>query len=627
MRRAMAPSQGAVAGSFIKTFILPALFVLVVPVLSYIFTSYQLAKWTAEFRKSLSTYLIEQNGGAALGAEQLERLAALDIGAVSLKTCGTFGFFHEPEGGAGSMCTGVLQFVWAKYISLGLLGFALIATVLAIISLLWALKKPAKQHRAFELGWWSLRLFGVPHVIGQSALMLFLSFWVTAIFMSVYSIKLIVLAALLAAFACFVAISALFKREQSMHAEHGLLLNPDDAPELFEHMRELASRIGAEPPTHVVLGVQDNFFVTEVPFAIFKRFPSEEQPAPELERVEGRTLYVSLPLMRTLSRDELSAVLAHELGHFAAGDTSLSRELNTRYKRFDVYLANMTMTFGVASCLQAFRALFSLISQKHSRVAEFAADKAAADTVSAHDIANALLKIAAYSTYRAETEVQLFEAMSQADELNIAQRVDEGFAPFLQSQQRRASLLEDQIPHPFDSHPPLADRFERLGIEPPDDERCLSLAMPPSGSWYETIENAKLAEGVLWSAYEQKFRADHDFAIALRLRPESDEEIAHVERYFPVLEFAYKKGVVLIDWRGLTLEDERQILFDALVSAERKDAFADTQLVLNTMDSGTAKISLSSFSDKGVAFLDAFNRYWQRFQIAQQSEQAPRSSE
>lgn len=625
MRRAMAPSQGAVVRSFIKTFILPALFVLVVPLLSYVFTSYQLTKWTAEFRDSLSTYLIEQNAGAALGAEQLERLAALDIGQVSIKTCGTFGFFHEPEGGAGSMCSGVLQFVWAKYISLGLLSFALIATILAAISLLWALSKPAKQHRAFELGWWSLRLFGVPHVIGQSALMLFLSFWVTAIFMSVYSIKLIIIAALLAAFACFVAISALFKRDKSMSAEHGLLLNPDDAPTLFEHMRELAGRIGTEPPTHVVVGVQDNFFVTEVPFAIFKAFPSDDQPAPELEHIEGRTLYVSLPLMRTLSRDELSAVLAHELGHFAAGDTSLSRELNTRYKRFDVYLANMSMTFGVASCLHAFRALFSLISQKHSRVAEFAADKAAADTISANDIANALLKIAAYSTYRAETEVQLFEAMRQADELNIALRVDEGFAPFLQSTQRRASLLEDQIPHPFDSHPPLSDRFEKLNIEPPDDQRCMSLAQPPEGTWYETIATAAAAEGVLWGAYEQKFRADHDFAIALRLRPESDEEIAHVERYFPVLEFANKKGVVSIDWRGLTLEDERQILFDVLVSAERKDAFADTQLILNTMDAGTAKISLSSFADKGVAFLDAFNRYWQRDQIAQQSEQAQRS--
>ena len=44
-------------------------------------------------------------------------------------------------------------------------------------------------------------------------------------------------------------------------------------------------------------------------------------------RYTGRTLYVSLSLLRVLEQDEADAVLAHELAHFHGGHTAVSASL------------------------------------------------------------------------------------------------------------------------------------------------------------------------------------------------------------------------------------------------------------------------------------------------------------
>lgn len=615
-------SQRAVIRSFFKTFILPTLFVLVLPTLSLAFSDYQLDRWSDAMRQNVRDLVAQQRlSGTNFTEDQLKdielNVKRIDISDIATQQCGPVGFLAEPEGLDATVCSSVLQFVWGERLSLALLLWSALSFLIVFAALLWALKRPRAQHRAFTLGWQTLKIFGVPHILGQSALLVFLSFWVTAIFLGVYSLKLIVLAGFVALSASFFAIRALFQRKESAWVEHGLLLDPHDAPALFEHMTQLAQSLKTEPPSCVVVGIHDNFFVAEQSFHIFERYGSAADAARSMVDVEGRALYVSLPLMRTLSKEELSAVLAHELGHFAAGDTSLSRELNTRFKRFDAYLSNLTVTLGVASCLIAFRALFELISRRHSRTAEFAADAAAASVTSAEAMSRALLKIAAYSTYRSHTEAQLFDGMEANPSLNISQRVDEGFSPFMASRAGQQALFSQAVPHPFDSHPPLLDRIERLGVEPLHDEALAALAKPPVRSWYEAIEEASALEARLWDAYEQKFQAEHDFAIALRLMPQTEAEIAHVERYFPSARCQAKAGhVFVLDWRHVRLEGEWSLCFDEIVKVERKETtLGKAILVLESADQ-KHKISLSSFDDGGQRFIQLFQERWRRNQIA-----------
>ena len=59
----------------------------------------------------------------------------------------------------------------------------------------------------------------------------------------------------------------------------------------------------------MIAGIDDQFFVTEHPVTI------------QHADWKGRTLFVSLSLLRTMPEDETRAALAHELAHFSGNDT------------------------------------------------------------------------------------------------------------------------------------------------------------------------------------------------------------------------------------------------------------------------------------------------------------------
>jgi Zn-dependent protease with chaperone function len=79
---------------------------------------------------------------------------------------------------------------------------------------------------------------------------------------------------------------------------------------VIQPIDRLSHEIGTAAPDHVIVGIDDTFFVTEHPVAI------------QGARCKGRTLFVSLSLLRTMPEDERTAVLAHELAHFSGYDTT-----------------------------------------------------------------------------------------------------------------------------------------------------------------------------------------------------------------------------------------------------------------------------------------------------------------
>ncbi|MFF0577036.1 M48 family metallopeptidase [Streptosporangium saharense] len=90
----------------------------------------------------------------------------------------------------------------------------------------------------------------------------------------------------------------------------GVSVTPEQAPELWAAVTELAGRLGTRPPATVRLTAEVNAEVTE--------------ETRLLGLVGGRRhLYVGLPLLAGLTAGELRVVLCHELGHYAHAHTRL----------------------------------------------------------------------------------------------------------------------------------------------------------------------------------------------------------------------------------------------------------------------------------------------------------------
>src|SRR5262249_35716788 len=85
---------------------------------------------------------------------------------------------------------------------------------------------------------------------------------------------------------------------------YGVEGTPEQAPRLWAEVRGLAERLRAKPPDNVVVGIQPGFWVTEAKVHCVTG------------RLAGRTMYLSLSESRVLAKDELVAILGHELAHY-----------------------------------------------------------------------------------------------------------------------------------------------------------------------------------------------------------------------------------------------------------------------------------------------------------------------
>ncbi len=100
----------------------------------------------------------------------------------------------------------------------------------------------------------------------------------------------------------------------------GRSVSREEQPALWSLAEAVARSVAVAPPDHIVVGLQPNFFVT----ASTVRTLDDER--------RGRTMFVSLPLCRIMTVDELRSVLGHELGHYKGGDTAFSTRFYPIYR-------------------------------------------------------------------------------------------------------------------------------------------------------------------------------------------------------------------------------------------------------------------------------------------------------
>jgi Zn-dependent protease with chaperone function len=503
---------------------------------------------------------------------------------------------------------------WMKRIAWICLGTIVATFVVVGLSVAVSLRSQSAQYYALRVGWPVLRTSAAIQVLGQGALAVALSFWVTVILTESYYMKLILMISLLALAAVVALLKAVFAKLDDRFEVNGEMVSEMDAASLWSRVREIAARLNTPAPDRIVVGVVPSFFVTEHPVTVGS------------EVHHGRTLYLSLPMLKVLAVDEADAVLGHELAHFSGQDTLWSEKISPLTQKFALYLEALAngMSLIVAHFMHVFWKLYGLSIRRLSRVREFRADRIGADLVSADAMKRALIKITCYCEYRAKTEEGIFEKLRVDRELNLPMQLEQGYPAFLSGFAENGESIQERVPHPFDTHPTLTNRLAQLGFEPQTALHDPELREPAANSWYHAIASAPDLEQRLWTERQQALQSLHSVTLAWRLMPTDEEQMAVVREHFPPVVFRKKDG------SEATLEFDRiqlpgsatPIFFDDIVHVVLDDSWGQKRLTLFHKQEGKRKHARTRFypakfkGEKGD-LLAGFSHYFSRHKTAE----------
>ncbi|MEO8662989.1 MAG: hypothetical protein ABI693_31310, partial [Bryobacteraceae bacterium] len=136
-------------------------------------------------------------------------------------------------------------------------------------------------------------------VVSQAILFIAMSYFGPMEFIHLVISAVIVLTAFGAVAAVYKITVLLFTFNQEISTEvDGKFVSQQQAPELWRLVAQTAAAVGTAPPQNIVVGTNATFFVTETKVKTEQGFAA------------GRTLYLSLPLCRILSKSELGSVIA-----------------------------------------------------------------------------------------------------------------------------------------------------------------------------------------------------------------------------------------------------------------------------------------------------------------------------
>jgi Zn-dependent protease with chaperone function len=199
-----------------------------------------------------------------------------------------------------------------------------------------------------------------------------------------------------------------------------------------------------------------------------------------------RILVLGGVIVAAFPREVLAAVVAHELGHFKAGDTRLTRAAARRallMAVFEFYFQRQLVSYvnPLVWVLFLYHFLFRLLYFAHSRGQEYAADAYAVRQSGKENAAAALLYLSAT------------EKLPWANLGNIIESVVKNGSPlsrvFAEQAERARLTSADEWQEAikkalretsgiFDSHPSLKDRLKAMGVS---SKKAQKLALDQAG--------------------------------------------------------------------------------------------------------------------------------------------------
>lgn len=166
---------------------------------------------------------------------------------------------------------------------------------------------------------------------------------------------------------------------------HGVPLTPQDAPLLWQAVRELSAAAGTRAPDEVHLVAEVNAAVTE---------------RTRLMGLIGgrRHLYVGMPLLQTFTVAQLRSVLAHELGHYSGRHTRFAGVSYRGRLALERTVAQLNPGNVAGWLLHGYALLFLLVQHAVSRRQELEADLASVRVAGRHAAAGALREVEVLDT-------------------------------------------------------------------------------------------------------------------------------------------------------------------------------------------------------------------------------------
>lgn len=252
-------------------------------------------------------------------------------------------------------------------------------------------------------------------------------------------------------------------------APPGPQLAADEQPRLFGALRGVAEATGQAMPAEVYLIPDANAWVS--------------QRGGVMGFHSRRVMGLGLPLLRALTVPQFSAVIAHEFGHFHAGDTRLGPWIYKTRGAIGRTLQGLADNSFLQKPFEWYGSTFLRVTQAISRRQELAADALAAEIVGARPLGEGLRAVHGVAlAYDAYWRTELLPVVQSGFLPPIA----DGFHAFLSAPAVAASLerataahAEESVADPYDSHPALRDRLAALAdlptAAPPTD------AMPAIG--------------------------------------------------------------------------------------------------------------------------------------------------
>lgn len=442
-----------------------------------------LGGWEYQRAQHATLKMIDYNIHVALAKDHLQKLETQDPAAmvelygdqIDLPTALVRLDKIEPELHTAHSINRILRALASWVIGLG--SLAAFIGLAALAGTHWAGHR-AQQSRqkllqVFSLGSRLLPYVLVSHVVAMAAtvalVLLFegLALWHVGRLGS-GEMKLMGILGVVAAF-CLYSIWLLLKQLRPMLAMFeptplemfGQRVTPEQAPGLWRHVDELAAKLGALPPEHIVVSLTQGFYVTS----------SDALVMPAETPLRGRTLHLPLLYLGLLDREESGAVIGHELAHFAGDDTAYSLRFLPIYDGVHRSLCGLLETMAASDPIQGrlmrpsfmlgefFMQRFDHAVNHWSRERELLADAAGARLVGNAAAASALLRV---SVLQAPIDDALMTACENAAERDLPAAVLNA----LQGAELHlpAEALDIHQPHPTDSHPSNGERLQALQV-------------------------------------------------------------------------------------------------------------------------------------------------------------------
>lgn len=371
------------------------------------------------------------------------------------------------------ICSSLTRFEWLKLVSIFSVIFSifLLCSFTVLSSIIG--QNRVKITKVFPPLVSITVIFLIIQVIVQSAILLYGIYRLQAYaFGEVYApvIGIVVIITLLAGNSLITTLFQLLKKQTQYIS--GLHLIKSEHPKLFNIVRELATDLRVEEPKNIVLGLDQPFYITHANIELKTSKCT----------LNGCTLFLSLPLMQTLTIDEMKAIISHELSHFQCEYDSFFSKFSLVHSSLihSVNAMNVKSLDGLTT-LPAFYVFSYLLDVFQVNVdavgheLEFKVDNATTKVVDAKILINALLKNGVYYKAWAKLEHKMLERMEDGKETRNMPKIFSHFVQLVTADNELSQVIEsiaaEPILHPHNSHPATIERIENLGIKINDIQR------------------------------------------------------------------------------------------------------------------------------------------------------------